>query len=283
MEMGLAQRGLVGALVAGRVRRFGGLGGQGSEPPAPTSPAFARLTMRRMTRILAAVVGTSTAALGLGAVPASAQLAPLTLSQAGADIHRHPFARWTPAWPLVNILVSTRPIRDADGTPAMRYWVQVGFMGSVPPETSWRGDDPLIPGAYYTSISGDAAFQHSPWTAFKRVEVKAKRGEWTGPTTQGYYIRLRRPRPQLLTRVSFSIYGANDGCRASFVLRHRIRVGADGRFSAHVRQSTLNGQTEGDVRIRGRVRRGFGRGTLRVADMYEGCKTGLVHWTARRR
>ena len=239
--------------------------------------------MRRITRTLAAVVCTSAAALGTGAAPASAQLAPLTLSEAGVDAQRHPFASWTPAWPLVNILVSTKPARDADGTPAMRYWVQAGFMGSISPETSWRGDDPLIPGVYYTSISGDAAFQRTPWTPFERLDVRAKRGEWTGSTSQRHYIRFRRPRPRVLTRVSFSIYGVNDGCRASFVLSRRIQVRADGRFSARVRQSTLNGQTEGVVRVRGRVRRRFARGTLRVDDMYEGCKTGLVRWTARRR
>jgi hypothetical protein len=227
------------------------------------------------------------AVLALSAGPASAAsepLAPLTLTQAGVDAQRHPFARWAPAWPLVNIAVSTRPVRRADGTPAMRYTVQVGFMGSLPAETSWRGDEPLVPGVYYTAASGDAAFQQSPYTPFTRVEVKAKRGEWSGPTSQKRYIRFMRPRPRVLDGVSFSVYGANDGCHATFRLPHRISVREDGRFSARFPQvRSLNGQTDGAVRIQGRVWRRFARGTLRVERMFEGCASGLVHWTAERR
>jgi hypothetical protein len=89
--------------------------------------------------------------------------------------------RWDPAWPLVNILVSTRPVRSADGTPALRYWVRAGFYDALSdgPERVWRSDDPLIPGVYYTAISGDAAFEHSPFTPFMRITVRPKRGEWT--------------------------------------------------------------------------------------------------------
>ena len=132
-------------------------------------------------------------------------------------------------------------------------------MGSLPPKTSWRGDDPLIPGRYYTSISGDAAFQRSPWTPFERVDVKPGPREWTGSTSQRHYIRLIRPGPHVLRRVSFSIYGANDGCRASFVLRRQIRIREDGRFFVRTWTSTLNEQTQGVVRIRGRVRKRFAR------------------------
>ena len=67
----------------------------------------------------------------------------------------------------------------------------------------------------------------------------------------------------------------------SEALRRPIRVRDDGRFSARFRQaSSLNGQTSGDVRIRGRVRRRFARGTLRVARMFEGCESRQVRWMA---
>jgi len=111
----------------------------------------------------AAVACASLLALAVGARPAvgSDPLEPLTLTQAGVDTQRHPFAHWTPTWPLVNIAVSSRPVRRADGTPALRYWVQPGFMGSSPPVNFWRGDEPLVPGVYYTAVSGDAAFNRA--------------------------------------------------------------------------------------------------------------------------
>ena len=234
----------------------------------------------------AAVTCASMLALTAGAGPAAGSdpLEPLTLTEAGVDAQRHPFVRWTPTWPLVNIAVSSTPVRGADGTPAIRYWVQPGFMGSLPPVNFWRGDEPLVPGVYYAAVSGDAAFQHSPFTPFERVTVKANKGEWTGPTSQKRYIRFRRPRLNVLEGLSFSVYGANDGCHASFALRRRIRTRDDGRFSARFPQvSTLNGQTAADVEIRGRVRRRFARGTLHVERMYEGCETKRVRWTARLR
>ena len=102
--------------------------------------------IKRLALITASVAGALMAPLaaGAGAVPRTDPLEPLTLTGAGVDAQRHPFARWTPTWPLVNILVSSRPVRRADGTPALRYWIQTGFMGSLPPVTSWRGDEPLI-------------------------------------------------------------------------------------------------------------------------------------------
>jgi hypothetical protein len=247
------------------------------------------VVLRRRTAAVTA--GALIGALGLcghaiGDGAGSAQLAPLTLTEAGVDGHRHPFARWDPAWPLVNILVSTRPVRSADDTPALRYWVQAGFYGALSdgPERVWRGDDPLIPGVYYTSVSGDAPFEYSPFTPFKRVTVKPRRGEWTGPTSQKRYIRFTRPAPRVLGRVSFSIFGPNDGCRSSFVLHRRIRLREDGRFSLHLRQVwNLEGQSQGDVRISGRVRDRSARGTLRVERLFEGCGTGPVSWSARRR
>jgi hypothetical protein len=233
---------------------------------------------------LIGALGASGNALGEGS--GGAQPAPLTLTAAGVDAHRVPFVRWDPAWPVVNILVSTRPVSAADGTPALRYWVQAGSYGALSdgPERVWRGDNPFIPGVYYTAISGDAPFQHSPFTPFKRVTVKPRRGEWTGPTSQKRYIRFTRPASRVLDRVSFSVFGPNDGCRSSFVLHLRIRLRHDGRFSVHLRQVwNLERQSQGDVRIKGRVRDRFARGSLRVERLFEGCKTGQVTWSARRR
>lgn len=244
----------------------------------------ARLVKHASTPYAVACASMMALAVGAGPAVGSDPLEPLTLTQAGVDPQRHPFAHWTPTWPLVNIAVSSRPVRRADGTPAIRYWVQPGFMGSSPPVNFWRGDDQLVPGVYYMAVSGDAAFQHSPLTPFKRVTVKAKQGEWTGPTSQKRYIRFRRPRPNVLEGMSFSVYGANDGCHASFALRRQIGTRDDGRFSAHLPHVwTLNGQTTADVGIRGRVRRRFARGTLQVERMYEGCESGTVRWTARLR
>jgi len=233
---------------------------------------------------LIAVLGLCGDAIGEGA--RSTQLAPLTLTDAGVDSHRHPFARWDPAWPLVNLSVSTRPVRSADGSPALRYWAQVGSYGALSdgPERVWHGIDALIPGVYYTSISGDAPFEHSPSTPFKRVTVMPRPGEWTGPTSQKRYIRFTPPAPRVLDRLSFSVFGPNDGCHSSFVLQRRIRLRPDGHFSAHLRNVwNLERQSPGDVQISGRVRGRFARGRLRVERLYEGCKTGLVRWSARRR
>lgn len=247
--------------------------------------------MTRCRRAAALTAGVLIGALGLcgnaiAAGAGSAQLAPLTLTEAGVDSHRHPFARWDPAWPLVNILVSTRPVRSADGTPALRYWVETGSYGALSdgPERAWRSDQPLIPGVYYTSISGDAPFEHSPFTQFKRITVTPRRGEWTGPTSQQRYIRFTRPAPRVLHGMSFSIFGPHDGCHSSFVLQRRIRLQPDGHFSLHLRNVwNLERQSPGDVRISGRVRHRFARGRLRVERLFEGCRTGLVHWSARRR
>ena len=118
-----------------------------------------------------------------GAAAGTAPLPPITLTEAGADVQRRPFARWTPDYPIVNILVSTRAVRDEDTRPALRYWVQTGFYGFLDdgPEPLWRGDYPLIPGVYYTAVQGDGPFQGDlPWTPSVRFRVKARRGEWTG-------------------------------------------------------------------------------------------------------
>lgn len=220
---------------------------------------------------------------------AAGLLAPITLTEAGADAQRRPFARWTPAYPIVNILVSTRAVRDEDTRPSPRYWVQADSYGSLVdgPEPFWQGDDSLIPGAYYTAIQGDAPLQADlPWTPSKRFRVKARRGEWTGPTSQKHYIRFTRPRRTVLRGLGFSIYGHGGGCeaRSSFSLPRQVHLRDDGSFSVRFqgvwnvpRTSTAN------IRIKGRVSRGFARGVLRVADLFEGCKTGRVRWSARRR
>ncbi|MBN1530974.1 MAG: hypothetical protein JW895_18070 [Thermoleophilaceae bacterium] len=217
-----------------------------------------------------------------GPAAAGEPLAPLEITSARVDAQRHVFVSWAPAWPLVNIAVTTRPVRRPDGEPARRYQVQGGFMGSLPPQTSWRVEDPLIPGEYHVSISGDAAFRHSPATPFEHLAVKARRGEWTGSTSQSRYIRLRHPGPRVLDGTSFSVWGGEpDGCYVSFALP-RIWVRPDGSFSAHF-PSAHSRQTEGDVRISGRVRDRFARGTLRVTNMFEGCRTKVVSWSARKR
>ena len=252
--------------------------------PEPRGVGNARPVKHASTPYAVACASVLALAVGAGPAVGADPLEPLTLTQAGIDTQRHPFAHWTPTWPLVNIVVSSRPVRRADGTPAFRYGVQTGFMGSLPPVNFWRGDEPLVPGVYYTAVSGDAAFQQSPFTPFKRVTVKANQGEWTGPTSQKRYIRFKRPRLNLLEGLSFSVYGANDGCHASFALRRRIRTRDDGRFSALFPQVwTLNGQTTAGVEIRGRLRHRFARGTLQVERMYEGCESGRVRWTARLR
>ena len=240
------------------------------------------------------IVGASFAGLVLMAGPAASTgaaglLAPITLSETGADAKRRPFARWTPAYPIVNILVSTRAVTDPDTRPARRYWVQADTYGSLDdgPEPFWRGDDPLIPGVYYTAIQGDAPLQaNMPWTPSKRFRVKPRPGEWTGPTSQKRYIRFKRPRGGALRGLAFSVYARSDGCEAhsSFSLPGRVLVLADGSFSARYEGVwNVNRQSTANIRIKGRVRSGFARGELRVTDLFEGCKTGRVRWSARRR
>ena len=112
--------------------------------------------IKLLALITASVAGALMASLaaGAGAMPRTDSLEPLTLTGAGVDAQRHPFARWTPAWPLVNILVASSPVRRADGTPPLRYWVQTGFMGSHAPVTSWRGDEPLVPAGGSIGVTG---------------------------------------------------------------------------------------------------------------------------------
>jgi hypothetical protein len=216
--------------------------------------------------------------------------APITLTEASADAQRFPFARWTPDYPIVNVLVSSRPARDADTRPTRRYWVQTGFYDFLNdgPEPFWRGDHRLIPGIYYTAIDGDGPFLGElPWTASTRFRVKPRPGEWTGPTSQKRYIRLTRPRPGVLRRVSFSIYARSESCsgHTSFVLPRPVPVAAEGKFSARFENVwDLPRQTAGDISINGRVRRNLARGVLRVKNLFEGgCKTGRVTWSARLR
>ena len=89
--------------------------------------------------------------------------------------------------------------------------------------------------------------------------------------------------PRVLQAVLFTVYGRNDGCHVAIALPRRIRTRDDGRFSAQFPSLTSSGQTTADVRIEGRVRRRFARGTLQVERMYEGCESGRVRWTARLR
>jgi hypothetical protein len=235
--------------------------------------------MRKASALGAALVIVCASA---GPAAAGEPLDPIKVEDAGVNVHRRPYVRWTPAWPLVNIGMTTRPVRRADGLPARRFTVTAGFMGSLPAETSWVGEDRLVPGDYHLSISGDAAFQTSPWTPFVLITVRARHGEWTGPTSQKRYIRLGHPGPRVLDGVSFSVWGGGVGsCYASFTLP-RIWLRADGSFSAHF-PSARSRQTGGNVWISGRLRRRFARGTLRVADMFEGCRTPIVRWSARRR
>ena len=128
----------------------------------PRGVGDARLMKRTFTT--AAVTCASMLALTAGAGPAvgSDPLEPLTLTEGGVDAQRHPFVQWTPTWPLVNIAVSSRPVRRADGTPAFRYTVQTGFMGSLPPVDFWRGDEPLVPGVYSRRCPGTPRFNTAP-------------------------------------------------------------------------------------------------------------------------
>lgn len=233
---------------------------------------------------LSALIVAPGAAAGTGPLP------PITLTEAGADGQRLPFVRWKPDYPIVNILVSSRPARDADTRPTRRYWVQTGFYGFLDdgPEPLWRGDHRLIPGIYYTAIDGDGPFQGElPWTASTRFRVKPRPGEWTGPTSQKRYIRLTRPRPGVLRGVSFSIYARSESCsgHTSFVLPRPVPVDAQGRFSARFENVwDLPRQAVGDISINGRVRGAVARGVLRVKNLFEGgCKTGRVTWSARQR
>ena len=205
------------------------------------------------------------------------------------DGQRLPFVRWTPDYPIVNILVSSRPARDADTRPTRRYWVQTGFYGFLDdgPEPFWRGDHRLIPGIYYTAIDGDGPFQGELLDRLTRFRVKPRPGEWTGPTSQKRYIRLTRPRPGVLRGVCFSIYARSESCsgHTSFMLPRPVPVDAQGRFSARFGNVwDLPRQASGNISINGRVRGGLVRGALRVKNLFEGgCNTGRVTWSVRRR
>ena len=233
---------------------------------------------------LSALIVAPGAAAGTGPLP------PITLTEAGADGQRHPFVRWTPDYPIVNILVSSRPARDADTRPTRRYWVQTGFYGFLDdgPEPLWRGDHRLIPGIYYTAIDGDGPFQGElPWTASTRFRVKPRPGEWTGPTSQKRYIRLTRPRPGVLRGVSFSIYARSESCSGHSLLR-AAPPGAGRRAGQVLRalRECVGPAAAGRRRHQHqRPRRGaFARGVLRVNNLFEGgCKTGRVTWSARQR
>ena len=237
---------------------------------------------------LAAALATALVVVGAAAEQAGAQaLAPITLTDAGADAKRRPFARWAPAYPIVNIAVSTRPIGDATGQPALRYRVQSGTYGALDdgPTPFWRGDDALVPGVYYTAIDGDAPSQGAlPWTPFKRFRVTARRGEWTGATSQKRYVRFTRPRRGRIRGLAFSVYARGSGCEAhsTFALPRDLRVRRDGRFSARFRGvRNLPGTSTATIRVAGRIRRGFARGTIFVDDLFEGCRSGRIRWSAR--
>jgi hypothetical protein len=176
-----------------------------------------------------------------------------------------------------------------DTEPGLRYRVQTGLYGILDdgPQPFWRSAEPLVPGTYYTAIDGDAPSQGGrPWTAFKRFRVPARRGEWTGTTSQKRYIRFVRPRPRLLRGLTFSVYARGTACAAhsSFALPSQVRLRRDGRFSARFRGVwNLPRTSVANVRVSGRVRRGFARGVVRVDDLFEGCSSGAVRWSARRR
>lgn len=225
--------------------------------------------------------------LGPAAGAQADPLPPIALTDAGADAQRLPFARWTPEYPIVNILVSTRPVRVPGTRPTARFWAEAGSYDRIEdgPEALWRGEnDPLVPGLYYTSIQGDAPSQGGmPWTRFKRFKVKARPGEWTGNTSQKRYIRFRRSRGGALTGLAFSVYAHACGTFASLSLPGKVQVDEDGRFSARARGTSKRFVGAADARIHGRIRRGVARGVLRVEDLFEGCSSGRVRWSAHRR
>ena len=213
----------------------------------------------------------------------------ITLTGAGADAQRRPFARWTPSFPIVNIAVSTRPVRGADTAPAIRYRVQSGSYGILEdgPSPFWRGAEPLVPGVYYTAIDGDGPSQGAlPWTAFTRFRVPARKGEWTGATSQRRYLRFTRPRARVLRRLAFSVYARGLACQvhSSFSIPGDIRLRRDGGFSIRLQGVwNLPHTSTANIRVSGRVRRSFARGVVRVDDLFEGCSSGRVRWSARRR
>lgn len=217
----------------------------------------------------------------------AAPLPPIALSQAGADLKRRPFARWTPTYPIVNVRVSTRPVRDPNTQPSGRYLVQAGFHDRAKdgPAPFWQSaDDPLVPGIYHTAIQGDAPFQAGmPWTAFRSFRVSARRGEWTGHTSQKRYIRFTRSRRGALRGLALSVHARGCETYAALSLRREVRVRKDGRFSARTNGVSRRWIGAARARIEGRVRGGFARGVVEVADLFEGCSSGRVRWSARRR
>jgi hypothetical protein len=228
-----------------------------------------------------------TVVIGLVVDKAGAQLPAITITEAGADAERRPFVRWMPDYPIVNIRVSTRPVSDPTGQPSSRHWVQAASYDRAVhgPAPFWRGaDDPLAPGVYYTAIQGDAAFQGlAPWTPFKSFRVSARPGEWTGHTTQKRYIRFTRSSRGRPRGLAFSVYAPACGTYASVSLPGEVRTRKDGSFSVSGRGVSRRWIGTANVRIAGRVRRGFARGVLRVDDLFEGCSSGRVSWAARRR
>lgn len=225
-------------------------------------------------------------ASGLAApTAAAAPLPPIQLTQAGADAQRRPFARWTPDYPFVNVRVTTRPVRGPGTQPSSRYWVRADTFDRADdgPAPFWRGD-PLVPGMYYTSIQGDAASQGGmAWTPFRRFRVAARRGEWTGPTSQRRYLRFTRPRRGVIQGLAFSVFARPCGGYAALSLPGQVKVRRDGRFSARGTARSTRWVGAPRVRITGRIRRGFSRGTIRVDGLFEGCSSGSVRWSARRR
>ncbi len=216
---------------------------------------------------------------------AAAPFPPIELTQAGTDAQRRPFARWTPDYPFVNIRVATRPVRGPGTQPSSGYWVQADTFdraedGSAP---FWRGA-PLVPGVYYTSIQGDAASQGGmEWTPFRRFRVAARSGEWTGPTSQRRYLRFTRPRRGVIQGLAFSVFARRCGGYAALSLPGQVKVRRDGRFSARGTGRSTRWVGAATVRIEGRIRRSFARGVVRVDGLFEGCSSGSVRWSARRR
>ena len=253
--------------------------------PTPLTTALKTKATLAGAACVAAVVVVGPAAHGQGSGP----LPPINLTGAGADGQRVPFARWTPDdYPIVNIRVSTRPVRGPGTQPAARFLIEAGSYDRIEdgPEALWRSEnDPLVPGTYYTAIQGDAASQGGmPWTGFKRFRVKARNGEWTGNTSQKRYIRFRRKPGGAISGLAFSVFARGTcGTFASLSVPGRVAVDSDGRFSVRARGRSKRFVGTADVRITGRVRRGFARGTLRVDDLFEGCSSGRVRWSARRR
>lgn len=258
----------------------------GDTTPPAHRPGLAGVDVVVRPRLLLAAIAAAALVPGAGSAVA-APLPPIELTDAGADAQRRPFARWRPDHPIVNLRVSTRPVRDPGTQPADRYLAQAGFYDRAAhgPAPFWRGEgDPLLPGVYHTAIQGDGPGQGgAPWTQFRSFRVKPRRGEWTGPTSQKRYLRFTRTRAGALRGVAFSVYARGCGTYASLRLPGSVPLRADGRFSARGTGRSKRYVGAAKVRISGRVRRGFARGTLRVDDLFEGCGSGYVRWSARRR